>query len=115
MENENQYIGPNQEEFWVKLGNCTEIIEMASTPARLYILIAQIQLALRHPGNTGASAEIAREIVLNMTEAICHYVPEARESIEMGWNPAYDATRDYFDAEFRLGAIMQNIAEDFDE
>lgn len=91
----------NQEEdFWRKLGNCTEVIELATTPARLYILIANIQLALRHPNNTGASAEIAREIALNMTEAVCAYVPEARESIELGWNPAYDQTEDYFDAEF---------------
>ena len=89
-----------QEDFWIKLGNCTEIIEMASTPARLYILIAQIQLALRHPNNTGASAQIAREIAFNMTEAVCHHVPEARETIEQGWNPAYDVDQTYFDAEF---------------
>lgn len=90
----------DKEDFWIKLGNCTEIIDMASTPARLYILIANIQLALRHPDNTGASAEIAREIALNMTEAVCHHVPEARESIEQGWSPAYDVTQGYFDAEF---------------
>lgn len=88
------------EDFWVKLGNCTEIIDMASTPARFYILIANIQLALRHPDNTGASAAIAREIALNMTEAVCHYVPEARETIEQGWNPAYDISREYHAAEF---------------
>lgn len=88
------------EDFLLKLGNCTDVIEMASTPARLYILIANIQLALRHPNNNGPSAEIAREIALNMTEAICHHVPEARESIESGWNPAYDVTREYFEAEF---------------
>ena len=89
-----------KEDFWVKLGNCSEIVEIASTPARLYILISHIQLALRHPNNTGPSAEIAREIAMNMTEAVCHHVPEAREVIEMGWNPAYDVTDDYFDAEF---------------
>lgn len=93
-------MNQDKEDFWLKLGNCTDIIEMASTPARLYILIAQIQLALRHPENTGASAVIAREIALNMTEAICHHIPEARETIEQGWNPAYDVTRDYFEAEF---------------
>lgn len=104
-----------QEDFWIKLGNCTEIIDMASTPARLYILIAQIQLALRHPANTGSSAEIAREIALNMTEAVCHYVPEARESIEQGWDSAYDVHRDYFDAEFRLGAIVQVLEDTFED
>lgn len=96
----NNNMSPDEEDFWSKLANCTEVIEMASTPARLYILIAQVQLALRHPDNTGASAEIAREIVLNMTEAVCQHIPEARETIEQGWNPAYDVDRDYFDAEF---------------
>lgn len=89
-----------RQEFWQKLGNCTEILDMASTPARLYILISQIQLAARHPGNTGPSAAIARQIADNMTDAICHHIPEARETIEQGWNPAYDVTRDYFETEF---------------
>lgn len=107
-------MSEGKEDFWIKLGNCTDIIDMASTPARLYILIAQVQLALRHPDNTGASAEIAREIVLNMTEAVCHHVPEARESIEQGWHSAYDVHRDYFEAEFALGDVIQRL-EDFSD
>lgn len=107
-------MSDRKEDFWLKLANCTEIIDMASTPARLYILIAQIQVALRHPHNNGASAEIAREIALNMTEAVCHYVPEARESIEQGWNSAYDVHRGYFEAEFALGEIIQQTEDSFE-
>jgi len=95
-----------------KLSDCTEIVDMASTPARLYILIAHIQLALRHPGNHGASAEVAREIANNMTEAVCHYVPEARALIELGWNPEYDATREYFEAEFAILDYIEKLADD---
>lgn len=102
------------EDFWRKLGNSTKTIEMVSTPARLYILIANIQLALRHPDNTGASAAIAKSIAVNMTDAICHHFPEARETIEQGWHAAYDVTKDYFKDEFELGAIMQKIEAHFD-
>ncbi len=90
----------NDSDFWRKLGNSEVIIEMASTPARLYILIAQLQLALRHPENTGASAEISRDIVLNMIDAVCAHIPEARASLEQGWHPAYDVSQLYFDSEF---------------
>ena len=87
-------------DVWRKLGSCTEVIDMASTPARLYILVAYLQFALRNVPPTHPSALIARDILENMTEAICHHVPEMRETIELGWNPAYDVTQSYFDAEF---------------
>lgn len=61
----NNNMIPKKEDFWVKLAHCPEIIDMASTPARLYILIAQIQLALRHPDNVGASADICPEDITN--------------------------------------------------
>lgn len=106
--------GAVYEDFWHKLSNCTTTIEMVSTPARLFILIANIQLALRHPDNTGASAEIAKSIAGNMTDAICHHFPEARATIEQGWHTAYDVTEAYFKDEFELGAIMQNIEDHID-
>lgn len=48
-----------------------------------------------------------------MTDAICHFIPEARETIERGWDPAYDHTRDYFKAEFAIGEIIQRLDDDF--
>lgn len=90
----------NPEQIIQKIAACSEPIELVTTPARLFILIAQLQLALRHPDNTGSSAEIARDLATNLTEILCIFVPEAREMIEQGWEPAYDVTRDYFDAEF---------------
>lgn len=90
----------DKEEFWVKLAYSTDLIEFATTPARAYILISQIQLALRHPQNKGAAAEAARDLALNLTEAVCHFIPDARESLEQGWNPSCDVNQDYFDAEF---------------
>ncbi|MEL7143289.1 MAG: hypothetical protein AAGL08_13825 [Cyanobacteria bacterium J06573_11] len=87
-------------DFWHRLGNCTEVIEMASTPARLYILVAHLQLALRHPKATGGSSKVVREIAENMIKAICHHFPEAEEHFRLGWDPAYDIEQDYFNLEF---------------
>lgn len=90
----------NHSEILAKLGNSQNLIEFATTPGRAFILVAQLQLALRHPGNTGEGATVAYQIAQNLAKAICSYVPEAKELIDQGWNPAYDVTKDYFDAEF---------------
>lgn len=90
----------NTEDILEKLGTSQEIIQFATTPGRLFILVAQLQFALRHPDNTGGSTVIAREMADNLARAICKHVPEAHELIEAGWQPAYDITRQYFDLEF---------------
>lgn len=92
-----------------KIGTCDEIVEIATTPARLFILIGHLQVALRHPENTGASADFAREMTNNLARVVCHYVPEAQELIDQGWNPAYDTTREYFNLEF-----LSPTASDFE-
>lgn len=81
-----------------KIGECEEVIEIVTTPARLFILVAQLQLALRHPGNIGNSAAIVYEMALNLTEMICSKIPEARGLIEMGWDPELDVTREEYQA-----------------
>lgn len=90
----------NYNEILNKIGNSEDVIEFATTPGRAFILVSQLQLALRHPENTSASATIARQMAENLTQALCAYIPEAKELIDMGWNPAYDVTSEYFDAEF---------------
>lgn len=88
------------QDFTRKLAESTDLIEFATTPFRAYVIVANLQLALRHPENTGESAEQAREIAENLIAAITHFVPEAAESLEQGWAESYDVTRDYFEAEF---------------
>jgi hypothetical protein len=53
-------------------------------------IIAQIQLALRHPGNTGKSAAIAASFARVLQELIVAVAPENERIIEMGWNPDLD-------------------------
>lgn len=90
----------NTDDIIHKIGNSTEILEFGTTPARAFILIAQLQLALRHPGNTGSSAALARDFAENLTKAVCHFIPEAKALIEQGWDSAYDINREHFELEF---------------
>ena len=63
--------------------NITVILE----PSAAVILIAQLQLALRHPHNGGESAKVAREIVVSLIDRL----PEgARELLMRGFDPEFD-------------------------
>lgn len=55
-------------------------------------IISQIQLALRHPGNNGQSAEDAKEICRQLQTA---FEPDSAiaQVIEIGWNPLFDMAR----------------------
>jgi hypothetical protein len=53
-------------------------------------VIGHIQLALRHPANRGASSVIAREFITRLAERL---PPAMRESVAMGFDPAYDRER----------------------
>ena len=53
-------------------------------------VIGQLQLASRHPGNTGASRQIAEKFARDLQEMVIRVAPENAELIEMGWNPAND-------------------------
>lgn len=85
-------------EIYAAIARCETPIEFATTPARAFILVAQLQLALRHPDNTGESAAIARQMVEHFTEAIAQTVgiKEVRAFIELGNRVEWDMTDDEF-------------------
>jgi len=74
------------------IGGSEAVIEFTTTPARAFVLVAQLQLALRHSDNTGEGAKIAIEIAEHLTDAICQHVPGSRTLIEQGWHPGYDVS-----------------------
>lgn len=53
-------------------------------------LIAQIQLACRHPKNLGASREIVEGFARMLQQEVSKVAPENDVVMEMGWNPDYD-------------------------
>jgi len=62
-------------------------VQVELGPGYAFILIAQLQLALRHPGNTGIPAGIAREVIngLRMQLPVA-----AQPLIDMGFDPQFD-------------------------
>ena len=76
-----------------------EILEIKTTPARLLILLSWLQLALRHPYESPSKA-VAEELAHRLGDILCSVIPEARPLIDMGFQPAFDITPEYFRQEF---------------
>lgn len=55
-----------------------------------FFLLCQLQLALRHPANTGPTAQIIKDFALELQQRLVVQCPEAEEVIEKGWHPAFD-------------------------
>lgn len=55
-----------------------------------WIIIGQVQLALRHPKNTGPTAEIARRAIEHMIQVVAPEGTVLRDVAEKGWNSDYD-------------------------
>ncbi len=56
-------------------------------------LVAQVQLALRHPGNTGESAKDARKVIDAMIAQIEMSEPRLAEILRWGFDPSRDLPR----------------------
>jgi hypothetical protein len=91
----------DHDEILLKIATHPKALGLFFTPAKAFMLIAQLQLALRHPDNVGDTALIARQLAEQLAEFVCREIPEAREVIDRGWQPCYDMSRDYYNAEFR--------------
>jgi hypothetical protein len=57
--------------------------------AEAWILLAQLQLALRHPQNCGASAQFAIQVAEILAAQVAA-TPGLRAIYEAGWNPEND-------------------------
>ena len=53
-------------------------------------IISQIQLACRHPGNTGISRQTGEAFARELQQQLSELVPDWSVVLEMGWNPDYD-------------------------
>lgn len=74
------------EEFvLLETGNVT--LNMAALVA--WTVASHIQLACRHPKNTGPSRKIAEKVAREIFDQIA-VTPALREVADMGWSPTYD-------------------------
>lgn len=111
------------EEIISQVAQSQEVIEFATTPGRAFILISNLQLALRHPENRGPQTEFVREMIANMAQAIATITetPEVLAVIAAGSHPEFDLTREEADEYFgqrprpeRSLNISLDLVEGFD-
>jgi hypothetical protein len=65
-------------------------ITIETTALSAWVFVSQVQLALRHPKNTGPSTKIARALAEKIIEQVAPPGTALREVAERGWNPNYD-------------------------
>jgi len=58
-------------------------------PVDAWILLSQLQLALRHPKNTGPSSEAAKQIARRLQSIVAPHGALAAVA-ERGWDASYD-------------------------
>lgn len=59
-------------------------------PLTIMSLIANVQLATRHPLNNGDSRRIAEQTARELQRVLSEKIPEVSAILEMGWNPDLD-------------------------
>ncbi len=69
--------------------NELKVIKIEITPLEAWVIMCQLQLALRHPRNIGPTAVIAREIAKEIQEKVA-ITPALQEIAEKGWKREFD-------------------------
>ncbi|HEV3443730.1 MAG TPA: hypothetical protein VG099_03755, partial [Gemmataceae bacterium] len=64
--------------------------ELQASFGDIVILVAQVQLALRHPGNQSHCSREARRIVTDIIESIEKHEPRAGELLRQGFDARFD-------------------------
>jgi hypothetical protein len=75
-------------------------IEFATSPARAFILLAQLQLALRHPDNTGPQRRRRPRDSEQPGRDLLPLCSRGAGTDRAGLEPRYDVTRKYYKEEF---------------
>lgn len=82
----------NQEEFdkylaAVKQLNNNKLIALNISERAAFLIIAQLQLAFRHPANNGSGRDVVRQTIQPIVE---YFTGDARAIIERGFHPEFD-------------------------
>ncbi len=62
--------------------------------ATIFAVCGQIQLAARHPSNTGSSALVGQQFVDTIAIHVSKLCPAVSESIRRGWLEEYDQEKE---------------------
>lgn len=64
-------------------------VSLLLSPTQAWVLFSQLQLALRHPANTGPSSDIARDVAERL-QARLPLAPAMATIAARGWQSEYD-------------------------
>jgi hypothetical protein len=65
-------------------------LDLKLSAVEVNCLFANLQLALRHPANIGASSELTRHIAKRLYGWLTNQAPALKRGLEAGWNEAHD-------------------------
>lgn len=66
-------------------------LTLALTPLQAVMLLAQLQLALRHPANRGPASQEAIQLARYVQDMLAAFDPEIGRFVERGWHGCFDA------------------------
>ena len=79
------------QEYINAVGQLKELpVHLQTDGLTIFMLIAQLQLALRHPGNAGESADKIRELAVDLQNQLTTRVPDIKPILDRGWHPEFD-------------------------
>lgn len=86
----------NQEEFDKYLAAVNQLSNQTNIPINIseraaFFIIAQIQLAFRHPNNNGPGRDVVRQTIQPIVD---YFTGDAREILERGFHPEFDVKAD---------------------
>lgn len=91
-----------------------QLIKIHLDPITAFQIVAQMQLALRHPENRDATAETAKRFLILLQNELAKHVPEVTEVIAMGWHPEFDLGKgDKYKIQLIAGSPFQPLASLF--
>ncbi|MCA1991874.1 MAG: hypothetical protein LDL41_07490 [Coleofasciculus sp. S288] len=65
-------------------------IPLTLSPEAGFLLLAQLQLAMRHPANTGPGSETIRTFAIELQQRLVELEPDLQAVLEKGWHPEFD-------------------------
>lgn len=68
-------------------------LHLEISPLAAFTLLSQLQLAFRHPGNTGSARLLAEDIARQLQSSLCLPGSALHEIAERGWHREFDLGR----------------------
>lgn len=66
------------------------VLSLDIDPRLMLVVVAELQLALRHPENTGPTRRKIERLTRDWQAWLVELEPDLAEVLELGWNPEYD-------------------------